>query len=206
MPDNADRIAPAPQASAEVAPASIAPAWWLAFVSWVHDVLAMMRITRMPLLISLSASIFLALPPQTLEVYRLLVQSLVMDQLADEPDLTTTTAFSWLRLLWNGVRNREVVLGVLCILIMSICLWYMAAYVTLSLRGFYPHDSRTVRAIATWAPRVIGTLPLLAFAFGIYRAGSFVGLKGFAGAITDLQIFAPERVEDQFKRLCSVSM
>src|SRR5262250_2089705 len=46
-------------------------------LKWARDTVAAIRIIRVPLLISLAAAVALALPEQSLEVYRALIQNVV---------------------------------------------------------------------------------------------------------------------------------
>src|SRR5262245_43544439 len=115
----------------------------------LRDALLALRVARAPLIIVLLASLSLAAPPQTHEVYLILVQDL----------------------LYVG-QWREVGLSLLALVLMRTALWCAAARLVAALRNAFAPEVRDgpYHTILDWTPMVIATLPIFAVALGLSRA------------------------------------
>ena len=153
-----------------------------AFAAWVRDVLTAVRIMRMPLIIALVAAAILALPDQILEVYRALAEKVVYSQ------FTEKTPQTWLGRLRFMATDGEILFGAAGLLLMSLGIWRMARSIARRLSDLVPWHSRTAAAIVTWAPRLLGALPLFAVAAALTSS-------------MPAQTFTPQRLDELLTRL-----
>src|SRR5262245_57270608 len=118
-------------------------------LAWLRDVRLALRVFRAPFLISLFAALFLAAPPQTLEIYSILVQDL----------------------LYAG-RWRELALAIPGLVLMSAAIWFATARLTSTLRHKFTPESADSPYGPTLdlAPKLLATLPIFAVAMGLWSA------------------------------------
>jgi hypothetical protein len=157
----------------------------------------------LPLVISLVASAVLMFPPQTLELYRVLVQNAYVfskwfdtfGAFGNQPKWNDFVFFAL-----TAATSPEIDFGFAGLLIMALCIWYMAHRLAELLGDRVPPGSRTGAAILFFGPSLLGTLPFFAVAKGLYDAGVYEDIDQ-PRLITDLQNFGDQQQADSVSAL-----
>lgn len=166
-------------------------------LKWARDTVAAIRIIRVPLLISLAAVVALALPEQTLEVYRALAQNVVGSLQVGSPQNE-----NWHSLVAIAARVPEIAFGATGLMAMALCIWYAAHRLIQSQDELTGSISRTADWILRLAPMLCATLPLLALSKGLLDAGRFEGVDQ-GELITNLQNLADQKQAERVTILWS---
>jgi hypothetical protein len=174
-----------------------------AALQWTRDVLSASRILRLPLVISLVASAVLMFPPQTLELYRVLVQNAYVfskwfDKFGAFGKQPAWNDFAFFAL--TAATSPEIDFGFAGLLIMALCIWYMAHRLAELLGDGVPAGSRTGAAMLFFGPSLLGALPFFAVVKGLYDAGAYENIDQ-ARLITDLQNLGDQKQADGVSEL-----
>jgi hypothetical protein len=174
-----------------------------AALQWTRDILSACRILRLPLVISLVASAVLVFPPQTLELYRVLLQNAYMDSQWHEKFGAFGEQPRWYdfaHFALTAATSPEIAFGFAGLLIMALCIWYMAHRLAELLGDRVPPGSRTGAAILFFGPSLLGALPIFAVAIGLCGAGVYEDIDQ-PRLITDLQNFGDQEQADRVSAL-----
>jgi hypothetical protein len=133
---------------------------------WLKEFVSVIKIIRVPVLVTLLVCAILTLPTQTGENYRVIVQDMWIKYYLNcgESLISTSRNCSQFDLV------RESVFSLLGLLAVSLAVWYVAHRFVINFRGQVPLKSHFAHRALEWSPRVLITLLLLASAWGIYAA------------------------------------
>jgi len=110
-----------------------------------------LHIIRTPVIISLAVAYFLAVPDQTIEIYRAIAQDITIKIAAVD-------------------KYRELVICGLGLLAMGLSIWAVTRILTRQVPYYVSIDSRAGRGMLACAPVALFLLIVLSAAMGVYRA------------------------------------
>lgn len=148
------------------------------FLGACQGIFAVLKIVQVPLIVAILAALFLVLPAQTIEIYRAMAQEIFA---FDEPH-----CIAWaLRehgMELDGVDPvycppesfnlafSEAVYAFAAVIAMGIALWFVTRLMTISHHRLIPKGSRVTETAIAWVPSIVGAVPIIAAARGIYSA------------------------------------